>query len=348
MPEPGRWRRRLLLASGALLLTLLLGELAVRLFFRDQFETALLAERAGDLKLGRYRQTSADPALLYELKPKLDTRFGEARVVTDEHGTRIDPSPQPDPPGQPAQLVVIGDSTSFGWRVEWAQSYPALVAARLQQGAHRPVHLQNLSVPGYDSEQELRLLQTRALPEHPDLVIWHVDHNDANDPYASDAQASPAPEAGDNPLHSALLKVLLRMRLQLQLKAHIVDGYLDSGPGWEQHVAALEQGVREARAAGVPLLVVLFDCNVFFGDENQAHLARLHVPLLARLSAAGAEVVDLYPSLQAEASRQNWPDLRPLWLAPDDPHPGVAGHALLAELVGTAIEQHWPAWSASH
>jgi hypothetical protein len=185
------------------------------------------------------------------------------------------------------------------------------------------------------------------LPEHPDLVLWHVDHNDANDPWSHDAPATLPPQAGDNPLHSALLKALLRRLQQRQLDARILEGYLDGGPQWERHVAALEQGVREARAAGIPLLVVLFDCNVDVGDESREHLARLHVPLLARLAAAGAEVLDLYPLLKAEAIRQSWPDLRPLWLAPDDPHPSVAGQALLADLVGAAIDQRWPAWPAS-
>jgi hypothetical protein len=334
--------------ASALLVLLLVGELVVRLFLPDLYDTERLAAMGSDLALGRYRQVSSDPALLYELKPKLDVKFGSSRAVTDEHGARIDPSPRPDPPGKPAQLVVLGDSTSFGWRVDWAQSYPALIAARLQQRAGRPVHLQNLSVPGYDSEQELRLLETRVLPAQPELVIWHVDHNDANDPYAHDGPVQISPQAGDNRLHSALLKLLLRRRLQGQLEAHIVDGYLDSGPQWERHVAALEQGVREARAAGIPLLLVLFDCNVFLGHDSLEHLARLHVPLLARLSAAGAQVLDLYPSLQAEISRQNWPDLRPLRVAPDDPHPGVAGHALLADLIGTAIDQRWPSWPGSH
>lgn len=345
MPEAGRWRRRLLLAAGAVLGTLVLGEIAVRVLMRDAWDTERLSAQAGEVHLGRYRQPSPDPALVFTSKPNLDMEYGGARVVTDAQGERVDPSPAPEPPGAPASLFVLGDSSAFGWRVEWAQTYAALVAARMAGASSaRPVRLRNLSVPGYNSGQELRLLETRVLPERPALVIWHVDHNDAADVFAQDGPANLPPTAGDNALHSALIKVLRRAVLQHELDRSLCNGYLTGGPEWERHVAALERGVREAREAGVPMLLVLFDANVEFGPEAEAHLARLHAPLLARLQATGAPVLELYPLLQAEAQRQGWTDLRPLWVAPDDPHPGPAGHELLARLIGDALHQHWPHW----
>lgn len=342
---------KLLLAGAAALLTLLAGEVVARVFLRDRCDTESLRAALPDLKLGRYRQRAADDLLYYEMKPNLDIRFGESVVRTDARGVRVSPSPAPDPPGKPLELVVLGDSTSFGWRVDYEQSYPALLAARLAAAWGRPVHLTNRSVPGYDSEQEEEQLRTLVLPAHPDLVIWHVDHNDAGVALESYQPVALRPEDGDNPLHSALLKLLLRARHQHGLEQRLLEqapaerlgGYVVSGPLWERHVRALERGVAAAQQAGVPLLLAVFDCNVWFGDASQEHVTRLHEPLLARLAAAGAACIDLYPPLQSHAAQQGWTDLQPLWLAADDPHPSPAGHALVAGLLGDALLQRWPA-----
>jgi lysophospholipase L1-like esterase len=263
---------------------------------------------------------------------------------------RVPAQPAPRPPGDPLDVVVLGDSTSFGWRVEYEQSYPALLALLAQQDWQRPVRLTNLSVPGYNSEQELRLLEKLVLPDPPDLLIWHVDHNDASAVLESYQPIVLAPEVGDNVLGSQLLKALLRgqARHELELRLHEVvpherlGGYITSGPLWERHVAALVRGATEVRAAGIPTLFVLFDCNVWFGPESEEHVARLHDALLARLRAAGADVLDLYPALQAHAQAQGWQDLSPLWLEPSDPHPSPAGHELLAGLIAGALHERWP------
>ena len=348
---------RLALAAGATLVALLLAEAGVRVFapqlrrvLPELGDTDWLREHPTDARLGHHRRPSADAGLVYELKPDLDIRFGESRVHTDARGMRVPAQPTPLPPGDPLDVVVLGDSTAFGWRVDYEQSYPALLALLAQQDWKRPVRLTNLSVPGYNSEQELRLLEKVVLPDPPDLLIWHVDHNDASAILESYQPIVLAPEEGDNVLGSQLLKALLRgqARHELELRLHEqvpherLGGYIASGALWERHVAALVRGATEARAAGIPTLFVLFDCNVCFGQESDEHVARLHAPLLERLRAAGADVLDLYPALQAHAQAQAWQDLSPLWLEPTDPHPSVAGHALLAGLIAGALHDRWP------
>jgi len=346
-----RWRWRLLLAAGSLLVALLLAEAGLRLFAPGLHDTATLAAQPAEDKLGRYRRRSADDELYYELKPDLDITFGASRVRTDNRGVRLPATPAPPPTAEPVDLVVLGDSTSFGWRVDWEQSYPARVAARLEQAWRRPVRLTNRSVPGYNSEQELRQLRLAVLPDPPDLLLWHVDHNDANAVLESNQPVVLRPEDGDNVLHSSLLKALLRAlrsgnldeRLHEQQPHERMGGYLTGGPLWERHVTALEQAAHETRMARVPTLFVLIDCNVWFGQPSQEHVRCLHDPLRARLRAAGADVLDLYPSLQGAAHQRGLKDLSSLWLAVDDPHPGPEVHALLAELISAAFHVRWPA-----
>jgi lysophospholipase L1-like esterase len=352
MAEPAaRPRIRWSLLAAGVLVALMLVEAALRLVAPGLHDTDTLAAEPRQDKLGRYRQRSADDELYYELKPDLDITIVGARVRTDARGLRVPLEPAPPAAENALDLWVLGDSTSFGWRVDWEDSYPFLVARGLERDWQRPVRLTNASVPGYNSEQSLRLLRTRVLADPPDLVLWHVDHNDANaalEPYQ--AVVLP-PEYGDNALHSALLKWLKRAlragelgeRLHEQQPHERLGGYVTGGPLWDRHVAALEQGAHALREAGVPALFVVFDCNVWFGDESAEHLRRLHEPLLARLRAAGVDVLDLYPALQDAARQQGWKDLTPVWLADDDPHPNPEGHELLAATIHPALRARWPA-----
>src|SRR5262245_22385640 len=127
---------RLGLGAGALLAALLLAEAGVRLLAPQWHDSDTLRRLLPDPGLGRHRRLSDDPDRVYELKPSLDVHFGEARVLTDARGVRVPAEPQPagadapklvvlgDPgvhgaiaPAEPLELVVLGDSTSFGWRV---------------------------------------------------------------------------------------------------------------------------------------------------------------------------------------------------------------------------------------
>jgi lysophospholipase L1-like esterase len=346
-----RPRIRWPLLVGEVLLVLLLAEAVLRLFAPGLHDAATLAAEPRADKLGRYRQRSADDELYYELKPDLDISIVGVRMRTDARGLRVPLEPEPPPAGDALDLVVLGDSTSFGWRVDWERSYPFLVARALERAWSRPVRLTNRSVPGYNSEQELRLLRTQVLADPPDLLLWHVDHNDANaalEPYQ--AVVLP-PDYGDNVLHSALLKTLRRAlragelseRLHEQQPRERLGGYLTDGPLWQRHLAALQQGARELRAAGLATLFVLFDANVGFDDASRYHVQRLHEPLLAGLAEAGADTLDLYPVLQEAARQRGWNDLVPVWLAANDPHPDPEGHALLAEAISEALHARWPA-----
>lgn len=344
-----RWVRRLVTATTVALALLVASELALRIAFPGLHDTETLRASGDEARLGRYRQRSMDDALYFEMKPGLDIRFGESSVRTDAKGLRVrDVLEAAAPP--PRELVVLGDSTSFGWRVEWDDSYPARVCSRLEQAWGVPVHLTNRSVPGYNSEQELHVLQRDVLSgPRPTLILWHVDHNDANAALESYQPVQLDPAWGDNALGSALVKALrraLRLR-ELESRLHEqqpharLDGYVTSGPLWERHVTALLAGARAAQQAGVPLRLVLFDCDVM-PDSASAHVDSLHVPLKARLAAAGVELLDLHPALEAHARGQGWTSLEPFWLAPDDPHPNAAGHELIAGLVAADLLTRFP------
>jgi len=336
-------RSRFVATACALLAGLLLAEALVRWRFADEVDTAGLRAAREALDVSPLLRGSADPLLAFEPRPNLDLRLPGWRVVTDADGLRVRATPprEPRPPGAPLRIAVIGASGSFGLRMQAEDSWPHLVAGRLEQALDRPVEVLNASVPAYVVSQQARLLELRVLPWHPDLVLWHYDHRDAFPVDLPGDEVTLAPEDGDNPLHSALLKLVLRRLHQADLDrpGFLVDeqtrseeGYFRGGPLYDAHLAALRHSAALCRAQDVPVVLFVFDAFLQPGRSAQLHHRALHAPLLPVLVDAGFRVFDLYPVLLGTMEQAGWTDLSTWWRSaePLDGHFNAEGHAWLA------------------
>jgi lysophospholipase L1-like esterase len=336
-------RSRLVATAGALLVGLLLAEGLVRWRFADEVDPARLRAAREAMDVSPLLRGSADPLLAFEPRPDLDLRLAGWHVVTDADGLRVraTPPPEPRPPGAPLRIAVIGASGSFGLRMQAEESWPHLVAGRLERALGRPVEVLNASVPAYVASQQVRLLELRVLPWQPDLVIWHYDHRDAFPVDHPNDVVSLAPEDGNNLLHSALLKLVLRRMRQTELDRPELlleeqtlseEGYFRGGPLYDAHLAALRHAAAQCRAQGVPVVLFVFDAFLEPGRAAQRHHKELHVPLLPVLANAGFQVFDLYPVLLGIMEQNGWPDLSPWWRSaePLDGHFNAEGHAWLA------------------
>jgi GDSL-like lipase/acylhydrolase family protein len=165
--EHTRRRARRLVARGGLLLasaglSVLVAELVVR-------------SRPGLFETG-YRP-SADPKLVYELAPNL--RLPGLRIATSDQGLN-DRAFAPTKPQGVFRIAVVGDSTSFGWKVGGEKSLAKVLERELNQPAPGRFEVMNFSVPGYNTAQELEVIRARVLPFHPDLVVLVFTGNDVN------------------------------------------------------------------------------------------------------------------------------------------------------------------------
>ena len=347
---PARLAARLALALATLLVAAGLAEVTLRLVRPAWPGASFAAGGPEDLQLGRARRLSRDPRLYYELVPGATLAFGGSTVRIDEAGRRVPVTDSaPPPPGLPSpiRLAVVGDSSAFGWGVMFEESYPALVARRLQALWKRPVEVVNWSVPGYNSEQEQRLFETRILADDPDLVLWHYDHNDATAILPFGEPVGLPPEVGTNALGSEALAYLLRRLEQFRLAPWLHEtvrhprfsGYVTSGPLYDRHLAALQRAAATAAARRLPVLLVVFDPQADRpGPVADAHFETLHARLVPRLRAFGFEVFDTYPAEQALLVERGWRDLSAFQLDPaSDIHPNREGHAWLAEVVAPEL-----------
>lgn len=98
---------------------------------------------------------------------------GEYRVTLNSRGERGPERALEKRPGV-KRVLVLGDSTAWGWGVDDAQTWTRLVERELGSA----VELVNLAVPGYGTDQELWVLEREAPRHQPDLVLLGFVHND--------------------------------------------------------------------------------------------------------------------------------------------------------------------------
>ncbi|RME50180.1 MAG: SGNH/GDSL hydrolase family protein [Caldilineae bacterium] len=340
-----------LLSFLSILFSLGMGEAYVRLFHRDLFDTAILQARLEESSIKALIQPSPNPDIFFELKPNLRTTFRESVVATGPEGYRIaGQREEPSAPPNAVRVAVLGDSTSFGWRVNYEETYPARFRSQMEARFGVPVDLRNYSVPGYNSKQEWHTFLEKVEPYHPDLLILHYDHNDPQPTGAGYAPNYIPPRYGDNFLHSALLKIVLRQmreyrnrnRRQVAGDAHTyLDGYIVSGPLYDEHLDALRALANETARLHIPTVVVLFNAFVV-ADENyrqdESYLI-LHKNLKDRLEGMGFYVLDLYPAYQQKMQEEGWSDLSEFWISTDpiDGHPNPDGHRFIAETLSAFV-----------
>lgn len=301
------WRIRLLLISGSLVVSFGVAELILRRVVPTTTHDELI-------------QRSADPELVFELRPGADLWFDgvtlkipATHVRVSSQGTRGPELVTPKPAGK-RRLVCIGDSVAFGWGVGEQQSTCAVLASTLGP-EWEPV---NLGVPGYGAAQKRRQLELRGLPLQPDLVLAQFDQND-RDP--------PDPQAEDDSVwawmvdHSAVFRfVHIHAFLSRDDSGDGEGGGPeDSAPAFDGEAAVRTEFANLAlrcQSAGVPLVVVLR------ATEQDG-------PFVASLTDAGVPVVDVGPALRGAP-----PEVLEI---PGDGHPTAEGHRRMAAAVLPAV-----------
>ena len=143
--------KRLGLLAGSLLISLLLVEAAGRLLGWQQFAS-------------------------WDINPKaLDVRFRtddfDVRVVTNRQGLR-EPSEIPLGAHAAARVVIVGDSMTFGWGVDYEDAYPHVTERRLrEQDPLRDAQVINCGRPGADPRDYLTFIRRYVAQFRPQWIV---------------------------------------------------------------------------------------------------------------------------------------------------------------------------------
>jgi len=288
--------------------------------------------------LGQMIRKSANPRIVYELRPRLDVRFAGGRVTTSDAGNRGLDAETPKP-ASVFRIVGIGDSYMFGQGVSDDETYLSRLAGPdvdLMSG--RRVETVNLAVPGFNTVMEVELLRERVAQLNPDLILIEIVGNDLDLPNflwkTVDAWT----------LRRSFLLDFVRTRFAATPRVESSGGLSEApheGEGsaetFSRDVAniapqyasmvglpAFERSLRDlaeiGRARGIP--VVALTHGVWYEEAMLKALAENRIPVLVLRSA-----------LRQRARALGAPDYArsPLALSPTDLHPSALGHRSIAE-----------------
>jgi len=243
------------------------------------------------------------------------------------------------PPGV-RRLVVLGDSFTWGAGVDFDDAYPQRVERGLSRRRGGSFEVVNLALPGFETDDELAVLEKQGFAYQPDLVLLGFVLNDAEDAASAERRRaadwirtrSEGPRIWDR---SALLRFVgLRLWATGENRRRIAGYramYADGAPGWTASQTALQTMGALCRGHAVPLVVAIFPLLGNPLDEGYP-FSEIHGKVAASAARAGARVVDLLP-----AFRGLRPDL--LMVDAEDEHPNEIAHRIAAKTLLPALDE---------
>lgn len=339
--------------------------------YRDEMAKAGVLSRYYDLY-------EWDRFLFYRLRPDVNTElidvFAPPRALeqsrwnvhTNSRGFRTPEFADATAPGV-VRIVVLGDSSTFGWGVEHFETYAEQLGTALARRwsiDRSRIEIVNLGVPGYSSFQGRVLLERFALGLDPDVIVWSYLSNDGAMTGESDQSTYEKRIGASGALLAALHQsrafetleawiAVARGRLQPAAALDPYDAAQRNIPSYRVAATNLRSVVDLARDRGVPIVLV-GQCTRGEPAAMMANIARTtdtpHLDATALLDA----------SIEAMMTEERFADLRemqrerygsgelerhPKWLAflPDTCHPNAFGHHLVGDALANVIAGVLPA-----
>jgi len=309
----------------------------------------------------------SDPDVRYVLLPNQRGWIDDGFVTTNSLGFRGGEVATPKPSGR-LRIVAIGDSLTFGWGVNDAETFCSQLEQLLRkrfQGSDLDVI--NLGVGGYDTRQEVALLGRNVARLQPDLVLVGFYSNDVPEALddkdsmpSSPVAASPATQAGKvlhlNPVPASWLDAQMRRSRAIYTTGRVLkrlghrsewgtSGFsmeldilkgrdsADLDTAWAEVTKQLADLRSTATAQGFAVgIVVLPPREQVLGAYPDA---RYQSRLRAIADQLGFLLIDPLPALARAKG-----NIDALYIPYDRNHPSAAGHRVLAQAIDESLSAH--------
>jgi lysophospholipase L1-like esterase len=305
-------------------------------------------------------QYFADPDIRYVFAPSQRGWIDDGLITVNAQGFRGSDVAVPKPSGR-FRIVVIGDSVTMGWGVADDETFSVRLEQQLhQQFPNRDIDVVNLGIGGYDTRQEVTLLERNLAALEPDLVLVGFYSNDVPDGLedARGTSGGGTRVLAANPSRGQVMHMnttstswwnrqLRRSRLAYTV-GRTVNRVLHRGE-WGMSRFAMELDVLQGKdspdiaeawqvvgrqfdrlhelsqAHGFAVSIIMLPCKEqvtgeFSQARYQSRIRELAEPL-------GFGVIDPLPALAGFA------DKRALFIPYDRNHPSAVGHQLIADAV---------------
>lgn len=177
MPEtsPKTLVFRLLAVLTFIAITLISGEIFVRLFF-PYYTPDTVKKHSFPYVPAAYASSVFAP-VNGQIEITLTKAVGAKTYFINEHGSRGTSFKLPKPPGI-RRIVVLGGSTVFDLNSDERFDWPHLVEKFLKEKGHHQVEVINAGIPGHTSSDSLGRLYTEIWQWEPDYLMIYEAWND--------------------------------------------------------------------------------------------------------------------------------------------------------------------------
>ena len=321
MNEP---RRSILPNLLLLLVTLLLfaagAEAMLRILFARSLDFSMeMWKYAVQLK-----EPVANPELSFAHAPNRSAFLMGVPVSINSHGLRDNEYSEDKPTGT-YRIVMLGDSTTFGWGVRLDDTVAKILERELNASSLPPyqrVEVLNAGVGNYDTVQEVAHYETYDRKFHPNLVVLEYFINDA-EPVPSERRVWLLGRSYLVAFSISRFDTLIQFAgLRPRWDDYYAGLYEHNRPGLQAAKKALGNLDRLTKQDGAALLVaILPELHQINGSYP---FIEQHQKMEAVLNSAQVPVIELIDGLRGHGPENG------LWVTPEDPHPNRKANSLIA------------------
>ncbi|MEQ1861083.1 MAG: SGNH/GDSL hydrolase family protein [Chthoniobacteraceae bacterium] len=233
------------------------------------------------------------------------------------------------------RVVVLGDSTTFGWGVPQDAVYPKVIERAFNENPPsakwRRYEVLNTGVGNYNTAQEVASFKERWLALDPDLVLlcWYIN----------DAEPTPRPSRnwlayrsyGYVWITTNFDSLTRNVGAQRTYRDYYNSLYEPAQPGWRKCQDAIGELAALCGARGIPLRLLLQpELHTLPGSYE---FEPLHTLVAEAGRAHGVPVLDLLPAFPGDG------DPRRFWVSPEDAHPNAAANDLMGRFIDAAARR---------
>jgi lysophospholipase L1-like esterase len=187
----------------------------------------------------------------------------------------------------------------------------------------------NLGVMGYDTVNEVSLLEHVGLGLAPDLVIICFFLNDADVATETPGFLAPAGRPGPLPTwrQASLLLDLVARAVERRNEAEFMirsyeAAFQEDAPGWQAAQRALARAASLAKERRFRLVLTIFP--MLWRLDDGYPFAAIHAKVAATATVLGVPVLDLLAAFTGQRAPA-------LWVSDANQHPNERGHAIAGD-----------------